>query len=244
MRLYGLIGYPLEHSFSKKYFDEKFSQEGLGDCRFENFPIARVDELPQILSLYKELKGLAVTIPYKKAVLPFLHDVSFLPKGLDACNCLKIQQGKLTGYNTDVIGFEKSLQPLLRSSHKNALILGNGGAAQAVKKGLENLGISFKIVNRQLGDDVSFTYDNLQKEEIASASIIINTTPLGMHPHIDSFPPIAYEHITAHHILYDLVYNPAETIFLKNGKEKGAVIKNGYEMLVLQAEENWRIWNS
>lgn len=245
MRLFGLIGYPLSHSFSKQYFDEKFKKENLTDCRFENFPISSIDQLKQILELYKEdLRGLAVTIPYKKSVLDFLNDAEGIPRGLNACNCIKVLKGKLIGYNTDVTGFEKSIKPLLKSLHRKALVLGNGGAAEAVVFVLQKLGIDFKIVSRKIHNGSHLTYSDLNKKIISEHTIIINTTPLGMYPDTDNCPVIPYEFITENHLLYELIYNPEKTLFLKKGEEKRAIIKNGLEMLITQAEENWMIWNS
>lgn len=244
MRLYGLIGFPLSHSFSKKYFDEKFEKEKLTGCRFENFPIDTINDLPyKVLQQHPDLLGLAVTIPYKHQVLRYLDDASHIPEGLKACNCIVIKNGLLTGYNTDHIGFAKSLQPLLKPHHKQALILGNGGATDAVRFALRKMGIGYIIAGRTLHDDTHFTYEQLNDAIIQTHTIIINTTPLGMYPHTDTCPAIPYDSIGADHLLYDLVYNPAKTLFLQKGEERGAIIKNGEEMLVLQAEENWKIWN-
>ena len=243
MRLFGLIGYPLSHSFSEKYFTEKFEEEQITECRYSLFPIKTIDELPILLRNNPELEGLNITIPYKKQVLPFL-DASNIPEGLDACNCINITGGKLVGYNTDVTGFEKSLNPLLKSYHKKALVLGNGGATAAVAFVLRKLGISFDIVSRKIHDDSSFTYKDIDKKMIEENSVIINTTPVGLYPNTEACPDIPYEFIGESHLLYDLVYNPAKTLFLQKGEEKGAIIKNGEEMLALQAEESWRIWNA
>lgn len=243
MRLFGLIGYPLSHSFSKKYFTEKFEKEEITECCYDLFPIKTIDELLLLIRNNPELEGLNITIPYKKQVLSFL-DASNIPDGLDACNCINITDGKLVGYNTDVNGFEKSLKPLLKSYHKNALVLGNGGATAAVIFVLEKLGITFEIVSRKLHDGAVLTYKNINKKVMADNTLIINTTPLGMYPDTATCPDIPYESISNKHLLYDLVYNPDKTLFLQKGEEKGATIKNGEEMLILQAEESWRIWNS
>ena len=243
MRLFGLIGYPLSHSFSEKYFTEKFEEEQITECRYSLFPIKTIDELPILLRNNPELEGLNITIPYKKQVLPFL-DASNIPDGLDACNCINITGGKLVGYNTDVTGFEKSLKPLLKSYHKKALVLGNGGATAAVAFVLRKLGIGFDIVSRKIHDGSTFTYKEIDKKVIVENSVIINTTPVGLYPNTEACPDIPYEFIGESHLLYDLVYNPAKTLFLQKGEEKGAVIKNGEEMLALQAEESWRIWNA
>ena len=244
MRLFGLIGYPLSHSFSKKYFTEKFEREGLADCSYELFPITSIDELPKILKLHPELEGLNVTVPYKQLVLPYLNSSENIPVELHACNCIKIKDGKLIGYNADCFGFEKSFAPLLKPHHTKALVLGKGGATAAVIFVLKKLGIEYSIVSRKQNEELTITYGDIDEKLIKENLIIINTTPLGMYPKTDECPDIPYQYITDKHLLYDLVYNPAETLFLKKGKERGAIIKNGEEMLVLQAEESWRIWNS
>jgi len=244
MRLFGLIGYPLTHSFSKQYFEEKFRNENLKNCRFENFSISSIDQLSNVLRSGGEmLKGLAVTIPYKKSIIGFLDNIEHLPEELTACNCIRIEKGKLIGYNTDITGFEKSITPLLKPTHMNALVLGNGGAAKAVIFVLKKLGIDFKIVSRKKQGIAAFTYNELTKDIIREHTLIINTTPLGMYPDIDKCPLIPYGYITTNHLLYDLIYNPQQTYFLKRGEEKGALIKNGMEMLIIQAEENWKLWN-
>lgn len=242
MRTYGIIGYPLEHSFSQKYFTDKFNRDGL-DCIYKVFAIKDIAQLSLIIAADGDLKGLNVTIPHKQSVLEFLDDASHLPKTLNACNCIKVIDGKLVGYNTDVIGFERSLIPLLKHHHEHALILGHGGAAQAVKFVLDKLNIPYSIVGRHLYKDTSMTYGDLTRDIIQQHKLIINTTPLGTFPDVKSFPNIPYKYLTKEHLLYDLVYNPEKTEFLRNGEERKAEIKNGYEMLVLQAEEAWKIWN-
>lgn len=242
MRLFGLIGYPLSHSFSKKYFTKKFEQEEITECRYDLFPLKIIDELLLLLRNNPELEGLNVTIPYKKQVLSFL-DASNIPDGLDACNCINITDGKLVGYNTDVTGFERSLKPLLKSFHKKALVLGNGGATAAVVFVLEKLRINFDIVSRKLHDGSTLTYRDIDKKVIEENTLIINTTPLGMFPDTQACPDIPYQFISDKHLLYDLVYNPEKTLYLQKAEERGAKIKNGEEMLILQAEESWRIWN-
>jgi shikimate dehydrogenase len=243
MRLFGLIGYPLSHSFSKKYFTEKFEVEGITDSRYELYSLSSIDEFSSLLSTNPALQGLNITIPYKKQVVQFLH-ASEIPEGLPACNCIKIDNGKLIGYNTDTIGFEKSLLPLLQSHHNKALVLGNGGAAEAVVFVLKKNKIDFKVVSRKIHAGSALTYDEIDKSMIEQNTVIINTTPLGMYPNLNECPDIPYQFISDKHLLYDLVYNPAKTLFLQKGEEKGAVIKNGEQMLVLQAEESWKIWNS
>jgi shikimate dehydrogenase len=243
MRVFGLIGYPLSHSFSKKYFSGKFSEQGINDCIYENFPISSIAELPRILST-PGLEGLNVTIPYKEKVIPYLYYVSHVVKKINACNCIKIKDGKLYGYNTDIEGFEKSFKkkwnPFL---HSHALILGTGGSSKAVKYVFEKLGITYKKVSRKPGAD-NFSYEQLTKEIISKHKLIVNTTPLGMFPNIVEAPPIPYQYLTADHFLFDLIYNPAQTLFLKKGAAQNAITENGLDMLEIQAEENWRIWNS
>jgi shikimate dehydrogenase len=242
MRLFGLIGYPLSHSFSKKFFTEKFEKERITGCRYELFPLKTIEGLRPLLENNPELEGLNVTLPYKKQLLPYL-DESRIPEGLSACNCINIINGKLVGYNTDVTGFEKSLVPLLKTYHHKALVLGNGGATAAVVFVLKKLGIDFDIVSRKKHDYSTLTYRDINKKIISDSLLIINTTPLGMEPDTGSCPDVPYSYLTGKHLLYDLVYNPAKTLFLQKGEERGATIKNGEEMLVLQAEESWRIWN-
>ncbi len=244
MRLFGLIGFPLSHSFSEKYFTKKFELEGITDCRYKLFPIKSIQELPGVLSSNPNLIGLNVTVPYKQQVLSYLHSTENIPAGTEACNCIHIKEGKLIGYNTDVIGFEKSFTPLLKSHHKKALVLGNGGAATAVVFVLKKLAIDFIIVSRELHSNSSLIYKDIDKQVMVDCNIIINTTPLGMFPNENCCPDIPYQFITSKHLLYDLVYNPAKTLFLKKGEQHGANIKNGEEMLMLQAEESWRIWNN
>jgi len=243
MRLFGLIGYPLAQSFSKKYFTAKFEKEGIKNCRYELFQIGNIDELPGILKTYPELEGLNVTIPYKQLVLKYLNTSDNLPVGLKACNCIKIDKGLLKGYNTDIPGFEKSFTPLLKNHHTKALILGNGGATAAVKYVLEKLNIDYSIVSRKLHDGSSLTYHDLDEKQISEHLVIINTTPLGSFPAVDNCPDIPYQFLTGKHYLFDVVYNPAKSLFLQKGEGRGAAIKNGYDWLVIQAEESWRIWN-
>lgn len=243
MRLFGLIGYPLSHSFSKNYFTEKFEAEGLKDCEYKLFPIESISALPSIIKQYPNLEGLNVTIPYKKLVLSFLDSRESIPAELDACNCIRLRHGKMTGFNTDITGFGESLKPLLQPHHRHALVLGNGGATAAVSFVLKKLAIGFDIVSRVLHPGSTLTYADLDESRMAQSTLIINTTPLGMYPNVNACPDIPYDFITDRHLLYDLVYNPAKTLFLQKGEEKGASTKNGEEMLVIQAEESWRIWN-
>ncbi len=244
MRLYGLIGYPLSHSFSKKYFSKKFEKEHIQGAAFENFSIAHIKLLSDVLKNNPLLLGLAVTIPYKKNIIPFLYEISGAVKKTGACNCIKITDGKLFGHNTDVTGFEKSFIKYLQPHHKKALILGTGGGAAAVEYVLQKLNIDYCFVSRKK-DEVKniLSYDDLNKEIFSDYTIIINATPSGMYPNIDEAPKMPYQLLTSKHYLFDLIYNPAKTKFLSLGQLQGASIENGYEMLVLQAEENWKIWN-
>jgi len=244
MKVYGIIGYPLGHSFSKNYFTEKFAREGITDCSYEVFPIKTIDEFKDLLSQNPLLQGLNITIPHKQSVVQYLDDTTNLPDTLRACNCIKIVNGKLTGFNTDIIGFERSLQTKLQSHHTQALVLGNGGAAAAVKFVLNKLNIAFTIVSRKKLNEHDLAYAELNESIIKKHLLIINTTPLGTFPSVDECPDIPYQYLTSKHFLYDLVYNPGKTLFLQKGEEKGAIIKNGYDMLVIQAEESWRIWTN
>jgi shikimate dehydrogenase len=251
MRTFGLIGFPLTHSFSQKYFSEKFEKENITDAIFENFPLQDINDFPALIRSKPSLCGLSVTIPYKKDIIKFLDKRDAFAKAIGAVNCIKVgltsvdRPPTLFGFNTDVYGFEKSLKPLLKKKYNNALILGTGGAAKAVAYVLQNLGIAYSFVSRNQRPAVSSSsYSDLSKEIIATHTLIVNTTPLGMFPNVNQCPPIPYEHLTEKHLLYDLVYNPEETLFLKKGKEKGAQIKNGLEMLQLQADKAWEIWNS
>lgn len=239
-RLFGLIGKPLGHSFSKRYFTEKFGQLGITDAAYELFPLESIEALPQLIAAYPNLKGLNVTIPYKQQVIPFLHDTTELP--LQACNCIDIHNGRLKGFNTDVIGFETSFKEQLQPGEHRALILGTGGAAVAVQYVLGKLGIPFSIVSRKAADGV-ITYDGLNAATINDHDIIINTTPLGTFPDVDTCAELPYDAIGSGHYCYDLVYNPEKTLFLKRCEARGATIKNGGDMLALQAEANWVIWN-
>ncbi len=240
--LYGLLGRNISHSFSPGYFTNKFLKENI-DARFDLFDIHSINELPNLLKSMPELRGFSVTIPYKQEVMNFLDHISPEAINIGAVNCVKVTKNGLAGYNTDAIGFLNSLKPLIQGkTNINALLLGTGGASKAVAYVLKSLSIPFKTISRTAGDNI-VTYDELNKEIIKSSQLIINATPVGMFPNIDKAPSIPYEHLTKHHILYDLVYNPAETLFLKKGRREGAVIKNGLEMLHLQAEAAWEIWH-
>jgi len=245
MNVYGLIGYPLGHSFSKQYFTEKFAKEGISDAVFEAFPIPSIEELPALIKANPNLKGLAVTIPYKEQVLKYVDELTDEVKSIGATNSICIRNNKLIAYNTDIAGFRQSFEELLQPYHKKALILGTGGASKAAQYVLRQLDINYLIASRKISAATEFiNYKNIDEEMMAEYNIIINCTPVGMWPNENTCPEIPYELITSNHYLYDLVYKPVETLFLQKGKNKGAIIKNGYDMLLIQAEESWRIWNN
>lgn len=244
MHKLGLLGKDISYSFSKAYFKKKFENENIEDTTYGNFDIESIDLFPSIIKNTKNLKGLNVTIPYKQEVMPFLDKINKKAKAIGAVNTIKItKKGKLVGYNTDFYGFTKSLKPLLKPHHKKALILGTGGASKAIAYSLKKLGISYYYVSRKQSKNVSYTYESLSESIIEAHQIIINCTPLGTFPNIDDCPNIPYNGITKHHILFDLIYNPEETTFLKRGKQQNATITNGLNMLKLQAEKSWSIWN-
>jgi shikimate dehydrogenase len=251
LRQFGLIGYPLSHSFSKGYFADKFLVAGILDAQYENYPIASIHAFNALWDQNENLLGLNVTIPYKKEVIPYLQHPSSVVKSINACNCIRKFNGELYGYNTDVIGFEKSLLPFLKPHHTHALILGTGGAAAAVEWVMQHLNIEYKFVSRKAlhdsekaGQSNLIGYEHLTDSIIQQHTLIINTSPLGMYPNVDVAPDIPYAAITAEHHLFDLIYNPSATLFLTKGLEKGATIQNGLEMLHIQAEESWKIWNA
>lgn len=243
MRLFGLLGKTLKHSFSKSYFTEKFARESLAGHQYENFELESIGQLPRLLKQHPELNGLNVTIPYKEEVISYLHVQNEIVRKIKACNCIRIINGKLHGFNTDVIGFKQSLEKELKPRHKKALVLGTGGAAKAVQYALELLDIEYIIVSRTKKAGV-LSYEELTGDIISEHLLIVNTSPVGMYPKVDEAPQIPYEFITPDHYLFDLIYNPEKTCFLQKGEEQGATICNGHEMLILQAEESWRIWNS
>ncbi|WP_185213249.1 shikimate dehydrogenase family protein [Sphingobacterium mizutaii] len=246
MKQLGLIGFPLGHSFSKKYYLEKFRNEGIKNIDYDLYPLSTIEEFPSLYLNNPEFYGVNVTIPYKQDVMQYLTELSEEAKEIAAVNCIQIRHEpdgvKLKGFNTDAYGFEKSLEPLLKPNHSKALIFGNGGATKAVAYSLKKLGIEYKIVSRTKTED-NLSYEDLTEELIQNTPLLINCTPLGTFPKTEECPALPYYAISSEHLLYDLIYNPEETLFLKKGKEKGAAIKNGYEMLVLQAEKNWEIWN-
>ncbi|SEB75774.1 shikimate dehydrogenase [Tenacibaculum sp. MAR_2009_124] len=243
-KLFALIGKDISYSFSRGYFADKFSNLKLDDHNYVNFDLQSLKELTNRILENKEiLKGMNVTIPYKLEIFDFLDKVDPQAKKIGAVNTIRIEKnGRLIGFNTDVFGFQKSLEPLLKKHHKHALILGTGGASKAVAYALEILKIEFSFVSRNKNGDF-LTYDELNTELLSKYFLIVNCTPLGTHPNIERAPKIPYSCINEKHLLYDLIYNPSETTFLKKGKEQGAAIKNGLEMLELQAEKAWEIWN-
>lgn len=248
MKKFGLIGFPLSHSFSKKYYDAKIERLQLADIGYDLYPIPAITEFPGLIESDPLLMGINVTIPYKIAVMDYLDHLSPEAEAIAAVNCIRIERTKgrkpiLTGYNTDVHGFSESLKPLLRTQHTTALILGNGGAAKAVAFALGQLGIDYVIVSRSPKEG-QLTYTQLDATIVGNHALIINTTPLGTYPNVNDCPAIPYQLLDERHLLYDLVYNPSETEFLNRGKARGATIKNGLEMLELQAERNWDLWNA
>lgn len=242
MRAFGLIGYPLGHSFSKKYFADKFEREGITGNAYELFPLEQIDQLEDLLASNPDLAGLNVTIPYKEQVIPYLDSMSPVVEEIGACNCIHIQEGRLMGHNTDVIGFSRSLLPKLKPHHRQALILGTGGSSKAVAYTLKELGIPFLQVSRTPADGM-IAYEEIDQRMLESHTLLINTTPVGMFPDIAKAPAIPYEFIGTDHYLFDLVYNPERTRFLQEGALRGAAVENGSDMLVIQAEASWEIWN-
>lgn len=240
--LYGLIGRKLGHSFSAKFFADKFRNEGI-DAEFRNFELADISDLSGMLAANPNLKGFNITIPYKEEIIPLLDSISPEAQQIGAVNCVKITDGRLAGHNTDVYGFRKSLLRLIGDQRPDALVLGTGGAAKAVWFVLEELGISFRKVSRS-SNNGGFTYDDLANEPdtVAASKLIINSTPLGTFPDVDTAPDLPYDAVTPKHFMFDLVYNPEQTLFMKKGQERGARTSNGYEMLVGQAERAWEIW--
>lgn len=242
MRRFGLMGFPLAHSFSEKYFAEKFISANIRDAVYENFPLENISDIQSLKSI-PNLQGLNVTIPHKASVIPFLDGMSDEAIAIGAVNCIRISDGKWMGHNTDAFGFEKSIQPFLENKYERALILGTGGGAQAVAHVLRKWNISFHFVSREKSNANIIRYDELEAATMHYFHLIINTTPLGMFPNIDAAPEIPYEAIGPSHFLYDLIYNPASTTFLQKGKANGAHVMNGLKMLELQAERSWQIWN-
>ncbi len=243
MRLFALIGKNISYSFSVSYFTNKFEKERISDARYVNFDLQSIEELPKVLSMHPSLIGMNVTIPYKKEIISLLDSLDETAAEIGAVNTVKITEKGLVGYNTDYFGFAESLKPLLKQAHNKALILGTGGASNAVAYALKTLGISFRFVSRnpKLGQ---YAYSDLSATIMDKHKIIINCTPLGTFPNINESPPIPYPFLTSEHLLYDLVYNPEKTTFLKKGEKRGTITSNGLKMLELQAEKAWQIWNS
>lgn len=245
MKKYGLIGFPLGQSFSQKHFTNKFNKENI-DAKYLNFELESIGEFPEIIEDNEDIKGLNVTIPYKEKVMPFVNELDKEAEEVGAINTIRVHEkdGKkcLTGYNTDVYGFEQSIKPFLKSHHTQALILGTGGASKAVKFVLNKLGIYFKMVSRDKKTNC-FTYADITDEVILEYKLVINSTPLGMFPNIEDSPMLPYNSVTTQHLFYDLIYNPSETKFLAKAKANGATTINGQEMLIKQAEKAWEIWN-
>jgi len=245
MDIYGLIGYPLGHSFSITYFNDKFTDEGI-NARYENFEIPHIDDLAEVIDAHPNLKGFNVTIPYKEKVISYLDWISPEAAAIGAVNVVKVEtkgkEKKLRGYNSDVIGFRDSLEPMLQTFHKKALILGTGGASKAIYHGLKSLGIESVFVSRREKEGTT-QYDKITPEVIKEYNIIVNCTPCGMYPHTQECPNLPYEAMDDKTLLYDLIYNPDETLFMKKGRERGATVKNGLEMLLLQAFASWEFWN-
>lgn len=244
-KIFALVGKNISYSFSKKYFSKKFKKEQIENCKYVNFDIKSLDKLSKLIHQYKfQLKGMNVTIPYKQEIIPLLDKLDVKAAEIGAVNTIKItKSGLLKGYNTDIYGFKKSLQPLLQEHHNSALILGTGGASKAVEYVLKKLEIPYLFVSRNPKGKNQIGYNRLKRTTLKKHTILINCTPLGTYPNVKDCPNIPYEFITDKHLLYDLIYNPEETRFLQLGKEHGATIKNGLEMLELQAEKAWKIWN-
>ena len=245
MKKYGLLGYPLGHSFSRNYFNQKFEAERI-DAEYLNFEIPEIKEIKNVIKENPELNGLNVTVPYKEQVIPYLDDLDEDARLIGAVNVIKFSKGlfgkvKLKGYNSDIIGFKQSIEPLLKEHHRKALILGTGGASKAVFQGLKQLGVASTFVSRK-AKEYCITYEEITPKTMEQYTVIVNTTPLGMYPNVNACPNIPYDLLTSDHLLYDLLYNPDETLFMRKGKEKGAVVKNGLEMLLLQAFAAWEIW--
>jgi shikimate dehydrogenase len=246
MRLFGLIGYPLSHSFSAQYFAKKFASENIQDAEYRLFPLEQISEISTLIADQPDLQGFNITIPYKVAILPHLDHITKEAEAVGAVNCVKIEGGEsgiiLTGYNTDFYGFRESLVQVLKPYHKTALVLGTGGAAKAVCYTLQKLGITYTQVSRGSQDVQTLNYSQLDEKIISENLLIINTTPVGMYPDTVKFPDIPYQFIGNKHLLYDLVYNPTVTSFMLKGREAGATVKNGLQMLKMQAEKSWEIW--
>jgi len=257
MRLFGLIGHPLSHSFSKKYFTDKFIKEQIEDCSYELFSLDNISKFPSLISKNPNLEGLNVTIPYKVAILPFLDELDESAKEVGAVNCIKIMRDnpsgyksktrndniKLVGFNTDAYGFQRALMPYLKPYHKGALIIGTGGAAKAVGYCLKKLEIDSTYISRNPKSEFYFRFADFKEQDYKDTLLIVNASPIGMVPNQKTFPPIVYSALTPKHLLFDLVYNPKETLFMQKGKKAGAIVCGGLQMLQYQADKSWDIWN-
>lgn len=244
-KIYGLVGKSLSHSFSKDFFSRKFLLEDLKDIIYENFELKDFNKEIITFKNQIDLKGFNITIPYKESIIPYLDDASETCLQIQSCNCVKVERGKWVGYNTDVTGFKKSFEPHLKSCHQKAMVLGSGGAAKSVCFVLNQLGIQFLVVSRHSNPGKGkITYSEVNEALLAEYKIVINTTPIGMFPLVNAHPILPYNAITNEHYFFDLVYNPAQTEFLNKAKQEGAFVKNGGEMLLIQAEESWKIWNA
>ena len=238
MKTFGLVGKSLSHSFSSQYFSEKFYKENITNCQYLNFEIDDISNVKKRIS-ENDILGLNITVPYKTSIIPFLDGVSDESKEINAVNAVKVVNGKLYGFNTDIIGFKKSISPIL-DNRKTALVLGNGGSSKSVQYVLNNLDINFKVISR----NTKLDYQHVDKEIMETTDVIINCTPLGMYPETESYPKIPYDFLNSKHLLFDLVYNPKQSKFLTFGLAKNCIVKNGLEMLHIQAEESWNIWNN
>ena len=241
---FGLIGKNIDYSFSKKYFTQKFTKEPFQDCEYYNFDITSIEQFTSIIKDNRDLKGLNITIPYKESIIPYLNKLSKKAVKIGAVNVIRFtKKSKLKGYNSDSYGFKKALAPLLQQHHKKALILGTGGASKAIAYALDELNITYSFVSRKSDSNKVIDYTLVNATTFDNYQIIINCTPIGTSPNINEFPPVPYEYFTEKHIAFDLIYNPEETQFLKKAKKKGAICKNGLDMLIFQAEKSWEIWN-
>ncbi|HAM97653.1 MAG TPA: shikimate dehydrogenase [Marinilabiliales bacterium] len=245
MKVFGLVGYPLTQSFSQKYFTEKFEKEKI-NARYLNFEIESIGEFPEIIEDTEGIVGLNVTIPYKEKIISFIQELDLVAREAGAVNLIKVLEKRnkpyLVGSNSDVYGFQQSINPMLKPHHTHALILGTGGASKAVRYVFKELGIDFKMVSRKPRTGW-LTYSDLTPEIISKAPLIINTTPLGMFPNVEGFPNIPFEGMDDRHLIYDLIYNPSETVLMQKAKAAGATVMNGHNMLILQAEKSWEFWN-
>ncbi|CAG0991411.1 MAG: shikimate dehydrogenase [Bacteroidetes bacterium] len=244
MKTYGLVGFPLSHSFSKTYFTEKFLKENIQNCEYLNFELEKISFLPELLESNQNIVGFNVTVPYKQSIIPYLHELDKTAEKIGAVNTVKINKGKLIGYNTDEYGFRFSLKPFLEKKHRNALILGNGGASRAVQYVLKDLGIEYTIAQRNPEKKEHLSFTEITEKVIQYHLLIINTTPVGMYPNVNACIDLPYHCISKEHLLYDLIYNPAKTLFLKKAEQQNASTINGLSMLQLQAEKAWNIWNN